>query len=804
MPSRFITERITPFLAVELGVLKRNIVAASEFCDEAGLFLRPHFKAHKMAEVAILQLERQATGISVSTINEAVALNDAGIQRGILITSELVGRERIEILKELLKDGVDVWVCIESIVGLREIKTIDSSYPLSVLIDVDLGTNRTGVNLDSISRLVAEIAGIPNLNLKGLQTYQGHPSGIISAEKRRDVVLAGWDKVRPVISLLKHEGFSPQVISGGNTATFEFDVEAGVVTELQLGGYVVGDEDYDRLERLDSIKLSNGRIVPNPAKVWEQALRIVASVVSVRTPKEVIIDAGLKSFSTDRPQYPVLDDCLNGTYKYEGDEFGRLIFSEDKHVPHLGEKMDLRIQHCDPTVNLYSEATVFDVGKYVGTWEIIGRHPFKQRIKSTETIGFYSKCLHAGYDPSTSMQSRAVPIYPTVAYILKDWEDGAQLLSLQKEGFTYSRISNPTVDVLEKRIASLEGGGTAVAVASGMSAVSLALLNLCQAGDNFIATNTLYGGTRDLFKNTFSMFNIETRFSPVDEFENLGRIIDENTRAIFTESMGNPLLDIPNFDLLSKIAHSHNIPLIVDNTLPTPALMRVRDIGGNIAIYSASKNLGGHGTTIGGIIVDLGNFDWATSNNPGFINIDPSYRLCFVEKFGQRAFAVRLRGKMLRNIGSSLGPFEAWNIIQGVETLKLRMIRHSKNALAVARYLQCHSAIDCVNYPGLTDHPYYTRCQKYMTNGLAGSTVFFTPKGGLMKAKTILERCTLISHMTQLGDARTCIQHPASTSHQQIPEDELLKLGLTPGMLRLSVGLEDLNDIVSDLKYALL
>ncbi len=412
--------------------------------------------------------------------------------------------------------------------------------------------------------------------------------------------------------------------------------------------------------------------------------------------------------------------------------------------------------------------------------------------------------VHAGQVPDPTTGSRAVPIYQTTSYVFRDADHAASLFGLKEFGNIYTRLMNPTTDVFEKRVAALEGGVAALATASGQAAEILAITTLAQAGDEIISTTSLYGGTYNLFHYTLPRLGITVRFVDADDFEGLRAAVTERTRAIYTESLGNPKLDVVDIEALAAIAHEHGLPLIVDNTTPSPALVRPIEWGADIVINSATKFLGGHGTTIGGVIVDAGKFDWAASGRFGeFTNPDPSYHgLSYWEAFGPISFILKARIQGLRDTGAALSPFSAFLLLQGIETLHLRVERHSQNALAVAKWLEQHSGVDWVNYPGLESSKFYSRAQKYLPNG-QGALVTFGIKGGYEAGKTLIDSLKLFSLVANIGDAKSLVIHPASTTHQQLTVVEQASTGVTPELVRLSVGIEDIRDILADLDQAL-
>jgi len=412
--------------------------------------------------------------------------------------------------------------------------------------------------------------------------------------------------------------------------------------------------------------------------------------------------------------------------------------------------------------------------------------------------------VHAGQVPDPTTGARAVPIYQTTSYLFNDADHAARLFALQEFGNIYTRIMNPTTDVLEKRVAALEGGVAALATASGQAAETLTLITLAAAGDEIISTTSLYGGTYNLFHYTLPRLGIVVKFVDADDFDGLRAAINEKTRAIYTETLGNPKLDVVDIEKLAAIAHQNNLPLIIDNTSASPALVRPIEWGADIVINSATKFLGGHGTAIGGVIVDAGKFDWAGSGRfKEFTEPDPSYHgLSYTQAFGPLAFILKARVQGLRDTGAALSPFNAFLLLQGIETLHLRMERHSQNALAVARHLANHPGIDWVNYPGLESSPYYERAQKYMPAG-QGALVTFGIKGGYEAGKKLINELKLFSLLANIGDAKSLVIHPASTTHQQLSAEEQASTGVTPELVRLSVGIEDIRDILADLDTAI-
>jgi O-acetylhomoserine (thiol)-lyase len=413
--------------------------------------------------------------------------------------------------------------------------------------------------------------------------------------------------------------------------------------------------------------------------------------------------------------------------------------------------------------------------------------------------------LHAGQEPDSATNARAVPIYQTTSYTFDDTEHAADLFALKTPGNIYTRIMNPTWDVFEQRVAALEGGIAAVATASGMAAITYSVLNVCKAGDNIVATATLYGGTYNLFAHTLPQFGIEVRFADPDRPEALGELVDERTRLVFAETIGNPKLNVVDIRAWADAAHAHGLPLIVDNTVPSPILCRVFDLGADIAVHSATKFIGGHGTTIGGVVVDSGRFDWVAHAErfPGLTQPDPSYHgVVWSDALGPAAYIGRVRTVLLRNTGASLSPFNAFLLLQGIETLPLRMERHSQNALAVARHLLDHEQVSWVNYPGLESNAYHELAQRTLSGGY-GALVTFGVRGGLEAGRAFIEGLELFSHLANIGDAKSLAIHSATTTHSQLNEEELASAGVTQDSVRLSVGIEHIDDLIADLDQAL-
>ncbi|MFA5338806.1 MAG: O-acetylhomoserine aminocarboxypropyltransferase/cysteine synthase [Candidatus Omnitrophota bacterium] len=416
-----------------------------------------------------------------------------------------------------------------------------------------------------------------------------------------------------------------------------------------------------------------------------------------------------------------------------------------------------------------------------------------------------SLALHGGQEPDPTTGSRAVPIYQTTSYQFKSTQHAADLFGLKEFGNIYTRLMNPTTDVFEKRIALLDGGVGALAVASGQSAITLALLNIAQNGDEIVSADNLYGGTYNLFHYTFKKFGINVKFVKSNDLAGFEKAITPKTKAIYAESVGNPKLDVTDLEELSKLAHKNGIPLVLDNTA-TPYLLRPIDFGVDIVVYSATKFIGGHGTSIGGVIVDSGKFNWTNGKFPLISEPDPSYHgINFVEALkplGNIAYIIKARVTLLRDLGPAISPFNSFLLLQGLETLHLRMPRHSENALAVAQYLKKHPKVAWVNYPGLPSSPDHDKAKKYLGKG-AGAIIGFGVKGGLEAGKTFIESLELISHLANIGDAKSLAIHPATTTHQQLSEEERLATGVTPDFIRLSIGLEHIDDIIADIEQAL-
>jgi len=413
--------------------------------------------------------------------------------------------------------------------------------------------------------------------------------------------------------------------------------------------------------------------------------------------------------------------------------------------------------------------------------------------------------LHGGQEPDPVTGSRAVPIYQTTSYQFKDTKHAADLFGLKEPGNIYTRLMNPTTDVFEKRMALLDGGAGALAVASGQSAITLALLNIAQAGDEIVSADNLYGGTYNLLHYTFFRLGIKVNFVPSNDLDALQKAITPKTKAVYAESIGNPKLNVADLEGISRVAHKNGLPFVLDNTV-SPYLLRPIDYGVDIVVYSATKFIGGHGTSLGGVIVDSGKFNWTNGKFPLIAGPDPSYHgVDFVEAFktlGNVAYIMKARVSLLRDLGPALSPFNSFLFLQGLETLPLRLIRHSENALAVAKFLRKHPKVSWVNYPGLDDSPEKERVKKYLSKG-AGAIIGFGIKGGLEAGRKFIDSLELISHLANVGDAKSLAIHPATTTHQQLSAREQLSTGVTPDFIRLSIGIEHIDDIISDIESAL-
>ena len=417
--------------------------------------------------------------------------------------------------------------------------------------------------------------------------------------------------------------------------------------------------------------------------------------------------------------------------------------------------------------------------------------------------GIETLCLHAGQIPDPVTGARAVPIYQTTSYVFDDADHAASLFNLQTFGNTYVRMTNPTTAVFEERMAALENGRAALAVSSGMAAQMTAILTLLQQGDELVSARTLYGGTYSQFDVTFRKMGIETTFVDSDDPENFRRAITDKTRALYAETVGNPTNNVVDIEAIANIAHDAGVPLIIDNTFATPYLCKPIDYGADIVVHSATKFIGGHGTSMGGVMVESGQFDWGNGKFPGMVEPSAGYHgIRFYETFGDFGFTMKARCETLRTLGQTMSPFNAFMMLQGLETLPVRMDRHCENARGVADFLLGHPAVSWVNYAGLADGKYHALAEKYLPKG-AGSILTFGVKGGSEAGQAFINRAQFMSHLANVGDARTLIIHPASTTHRQLDEQQQLAAGVTPDMVRISVGLETLDDILWDIEQAL-
>ncbi len=418
-------------------------------------------------------------------------------------------------------------------------------------------------------------------------------------------------------------------------------------------------------------------------------------------------------------------------------------------------------------------------------------------------FGFETLCLHAGQIPDAATGARAAPIYQTTSFVFDSAEHAASLFNLQTFGNVYSRISNPTVAVFEERMAAIENGRAGLACATGQAAEATAILTLCKSGDHIVSASTLYGGTHTLLGVNLKKLGIETTFVDPDDLSAFKSKIKANTKLLYAETLGNPLINIVDLEALAKIAHEAEIPLVVDNTVPSPYLCRPCDWGADIVIHSATKYIGGHGTTMGGVIVESGKFNWGNGKFPEFTTPSPGYHgIIFHETFGDFGFTMKARMEIMRTFGPALSPMSAWLLLQGIESLPVRMDRHCSNALAVAKYLQDHPRVAWVNYPGLPGSKYHSLAQKYLPKGASG-LLNFGVKGGAKAGEKFIDASQFMSHLANIGDAKTLIIHPASTTHRQMSDEEQLKAGVTPDMIRMSVGIESLDDILWDIDQAL-
>ncbi|MEA2689170.1 MAG: O-acetylhomoserine (thiol)-lyase [Candidatus Eremiobacteraeota bacterium] len=418
--------------------------------------------------------------------------------------------------------------------------------------------------------------------------------------------------------------------------------------------------------------------------------------------------------------------------------------------------------------------------------------------------GFDTVALHGGHDGDPATKSRAVPIYQTTSYTFDDTSHAARLFALEEFGNIYTRIMNPTTDVFEQRIAALEGGVGALAVASGQAATNYALLNIARAGDHIVSSASLYGGTYNAFVHTLPRFGIEVTLVDPSDPANFEKAIKPNTKAVFAETLGNPKLDVLDVEAIARVAHGAGVPLIVDNTLATPYLLRPIEYGADVVVHSATKFIGGHGTTIGGVVVDAGKFDWKASGKfAEFTEPDPSYHgVKYVDAVGPLAYIIKMRVQLLRDVGAAISPFNSWLLLQGLETLGLRVERHSSNALRVAEFLRDHAKVVWVRYPGLPGDPAYANAQKYLPKG-GGAILTFGVKGGGEAARALIDRLKLFSLLANVGDAKSLVIHPASTTHQQLTLEDQIASGVSEDAVRLSVGIESVEDILADLTQAL-
>ncbi len=418
-------------------------------------------------------------------------------------------------------------------------------------------------------------------------------------------------------------------------------------------------------------------------------------------------------------------------------------------------------------------------------------------------FGFETLSLHAGQIPDPATGARAAPIYQTTSFVFDSADHAASLFNLQTFGNVYSRISNPTVAVFEERMAALEGGRAALGCATGQSAEATAILTLCKAGDHIVSASTLYGGTYTLLGVNLKKLGIDTTFVHPDDPENFNKALKANTKLLYAETLGNPLINIVDIEAVAKIARQAGVPFLVDNTVPSPYLCRPIEFGADLVVHSATKYIGGHGTTMGGVIVESGKFPWGNGKFPEFTTPSPGYHgVIFHETFGDFGFTMKARMEIMRTFGPTLSPMSAWLLLQGLETLAVRMDRHCANALAVAKYLQGHKQVAWVNYPGLPDNKYHGLAQKYLPKGASG-LLNFGVKGGAKAGVRFIEAAQFMSHLANIGDAKTLIIHPASTTHRQMTDEEQLKAGVTPDMVRMSVGIESLDDILWDIDQAL-
>ena len=422
----------------------------------------------------------------------------------------------------------------------------------------------------------------------------------------------------------------------------------------------------------------------------------------------------------------------------------------------------------------------------------------------TREFKFETLQLHAGQVVDATTKSRAVPIYQTTSFVFEDTQEGAELFALQKAGNIYTRITNPTTSAFEERIAALEGGVGALATASGMAAITYTILALAHAGDHVVAASTIYGGTFNLLKETLPRYGITTTFVDIDNLEEVEAAIKDNTKLVLIETLGNPVINIPDIEKIAEIAHKHQIPLVADNTFATPYLINVFSHGVDIAVHSATKFIGGHGTTIGGVIVDSGKFDWAASGKfPQLVEEDPSYHnISYTRDIGAAAFIVATRVQLLRDMGAALSPFNSFLLLQGLETLSLRVERHVQNAEKIVDFLVNHPKVEKVNYPKLPDSPYHALAEKYLPKGV-GSIFTFHVKGGEAEARKVIDNLEIFSNLANVADAKSLVVHPATTTHAQLSDSDLEAAGVTKNQIRLSIGLENVDDLIEDLRLAL-
>lgn len=418
-------------------------------------------------------------------------------------------------------------------------------------------------------------------------------------------------------------------------------------------------------------------------------------------------------------------------------------------------------------------------------------------------LGFDTLALHAGQKPDSETGARAVPIYQTAAYCFKSSDHAARLFALEEPGNIYTRINNPTQQVLEERIAALEGGSGALALASGAAAITLGILNIVGQGDEIVSSSTIYGGTYNLFAHTLTRFGIKTHFVSSDDPEDFRRAITPRTRLLFVETIGNPNGNIMDIEAIAKVAHGAGIPLMIDNTFATPYLCRPFEHGADIVVHSATKFIGGHGTSIGGLLVDSGKFNWDNGKFPELVEPDPSYHgVSYWKTFGPSAYIVKARTQLLRDMGPAISPFNAFLLLQGLETLSLRMDRHCSNAQKIAEFLESHPAVEWVRYPGLPSDPYHNLAKKYLPKG-AGAIFTFGLKGGKAAGRKFIDSVQIFSHLANVGDAKSLVIHPASTTHQQLTEEQQRAAGISPELIRISVGIEDVKDLIDDLEQAI-